>query len=159
MEQRLTPQEARAALDTVDRNRLSVIQEIDLPRWYFWGLAIGWIVLGFIADLQIAWLTTAATFAFGAIHSSIAGYATSGRHRTDRLSVRADVAGRQIAWIVIAGLVGLALLTIGLALALAADGAGHPTTIASVFVALLILLGGPQLLAWARHRAARASGL
>jgi hypothetical protein len=50
-------------------------------------------------------------------------------------------------------------VTIAVALAMAADGAGHPVTIASVFVALLILLGGPQLLAWIRRRAARASGL
>lgn len=159
MEQRLTPQEARAALDTVDRNRLRVIQEIDLPRWYWWGLAIGWIVLGFITDLQHPWLTAAATLAFGAIHSSIAGRATSGRHRTHQLSVRSDVAGRQTTWIVIAGLIGLAGVTIAVALAVAADGAGHPVTIASVFVALLILLGGPQLLAWVRRRAARASEL
>lgn len=147
------------ALDTVDRNRLRVIQEIDLPRWYFWGLALGWIALGFITDLQYPWLTAAATFAFGAIHASVAGRATSGRHRTDQLSVRADVAGRDTAGIVIAALIGLACVTIGLALVARADGAGHPVTIASVIVALLILLGGPQLLAWVRRRAARASEL
>jgi hypothetical protein len=159
MEQPLTPQQARAALETVDRSRLRVIQEIDLPRWYWWGLALGWIVLGFVTDLQHPWLTAAAMFAFGAIHSSIAGRATSGRHRTHRLSVRADVAGRQTTWIVIGGLIGLAGVTIGVAVAVAADGARQPVTIASVFVALLILLGGPQLLAWVRRRAARASEL
>ena len=159
MEQRVTPQEARAALQTVDRNRLRVIQEIDVPGWYWWGLATGWIALGVIADLQHPWATIAATFAFGAIHSSIAGYATSGRHRTKQLSVRADVAGRQVSWIVIAGLIGLTCVTVAVALAVAADGAEHPATIASVFVAVLILLGGPLLLAWARRLATRAPEL
>jgi hypothetical protein len=157
MEHRLTPLQARAALETVDRNRLRVIEEIDLPRWYWWGLALGWIALGFITDLRHPWVTAAATLAFGAIHSSVAGWVTSGRHRTHQLSVRADVAGRRTSMIVIAGLIGLACLTIAGAVAASADGAGHPVTIASMFVALLIVLGGPQLLAWVRRGAARAS--
>ncbi len=45
------------------------------------------------------------------------------------------------------GLVALAALTTVGAVLLNADGAGHPVTIASLFVALIILLGGPQLLA------------
>jgi hypothetical protein len=33
MQTPITPQEARAALDTIDRDRRRVIDEIDLPRW------------------------------------------------------------------------------------------------------------------------------
>jgi hypothetical protein len=36
-----------------------------------------------------------------------------------------------------------------------ADGANHPVTITSVFVGVIIVLGGPQLLAVVRRRAAR----
>jgi uncharacterized membrane protein len=50
----------------------------------------------------------------------------------------------------------LAIVTIAGALAASADGARHPVTIASVFVAVIIVLGGPQLLAWVRRRAAQA---
>lgn len=39
MDHPVTPTEARAALDTVDRGRRRVIDEIDLPRWYWIGLA------------------------------------------------------------------------------------------------------------------------
>jgi hypothetical protein len=158
MESRITPQEARAALDTIDRGRLRVVAEINLPRWYWWGLALGWIVLGFITDLQHPWLTAGATFAFGAIHSAIAPRVTDGRHRTKQLSVGREVAGRQVSTLVIGCLVALALVTIGASLAAAADGAGHPVTIASIFVAVIIVLGGPQLLAWVRRRAARTEG-
>src|ERR1700682_722938 len=108
METHVTPQEARAALDTIDRDRLRVIDEIELPRWYWAGLALGWIALGFITDLKHAWITGAATLLFGAVHASVAPRVVSGRHRTQRLSVSAQLAGRQTARLVIGGLVLLA---------------------------------------------------
>jgi len=157
MQSDITPQEAQAALHAVDRGRLRVIEEIDLPRWYWWGLALGWIALGFITDLKHPWLTAAATLVFGAVHASVAPRVASGRHRTQQLSVRADLAGAQTARLVIGCVAALALVTIAGALAASADGAGHPVTIASVFVAMIIVLGGPQLLASVRRRAARTA--
>jgi hypothetical protein len=157
VESQISPQEARAALDAVDRGRLSVIEEIDLPRWYWWGLALGWIALGFVTDLKHPWLTAAATLIFGAVHATVAQRVASGRHRTHRLSVRAELAGRRTAWLVIGCVAALGCVTIGLALAASADGARHPVTVASIIVALMILLGGPQLLGAVRRRAARDS--
>jgi hypothetical protein len=156
MESQITPQEARAALDTIDRGRRRVIEEIDLPRWYWWGLALGWIALGYITDLKHPWLTAAATLVFGAVHSAVAQRVASGRHRTHQLSVSRELTGARTARLVIASVASLAIVTIAAALAASADGARHPVTIASVFVAVIILLGGPQLLAWVRRRAAEA---
>ena len=48
MEREISPLEARAALDTIDRGRRQVVDEIDLPPWYWWGLALGWVGLGII---------------------------------------------------------------------------------------------------------------
>jgi hypothetical protein len=155
MEAHVTPEEARAALDTVDRDRLRVIDEIELPRWYWWGLAVGWVALGFITDLKHTWITAAATLAFGAVHATVAPRVASGRHRTQRLSVRAELAGPRTFRLVIGGLIALACLTIAGSLALSADGARHPVTIASMFVAVMIVLGGPMLLGFVRRRAAR----
>jgi hypothetical protein len=149
----ITPDQARLALDTVDRGRLRVIDEIDLPRWYIWGLALGWVGLGVITDLKVAWLTATATLAFGAVHASVAPRVISGRHRTQNLSVRAELAGRRTALLVIGSLIALALVTIAVAVAVSADGAEHPVTIASVFVAVIIVLGGPRLLAAVRREA------
>ena len=154
MEHDMTHVEARSALDAVERGRRRVIDEIDMPRWYWWGLALGWIALGYVTDLDHAWLTAAATLAFGAIHASVAPRVIDGRHRTDQLSVRRDVAGRHLPRLVIGALLGLALVTIAGALLAEADGAGHPVTIASVLVAVMIVLGGPQLVAAYRRRAA-----
>jgi hypothetical protein len=154
METRVTPQEARAALETIERDRLRVIDEIELPRWYWSGLALGWIALGFITDLNHPWITAAATFLFGAVHASVAPRAVSGRHRTQRLSVSARLTGRRTARLVIGAVIALAGVTIAGALAASADGARHPVTIASMFVALIIVLGGPRLLGSVRRRAA-----
>jgi hypothetical protein len=154
METRLTPQEARDALDTLDRDRLRVIDEIDLPHWYWAGLALGWIALGYVTDLKHTWITAAATLIFGAVHATVAPRVASGRHRTQRLSVSAELAGRYTFRLVIGGLIALACLTIAGSLAASADGARHPVTIASMFVAVMIMFGGPMLLASVRRRRA-----
>jgi hypothetical protein len=54
---------------------------------------------------------------------------------------------------VIGCVAALGALTVALGWAATADGANHPVTIASAFVALTILLGRPQLVAWIRRRA------
>jgi hypothetical protein len=156
MEDQLSASEAQVALDTIERRRLSVIEEIDVPWWYWWGLALGWIALGVIADVGPEWLTTVATVAFGAAHASVAPRVISG-HASRNVSVRANHAPRHLARIVIGGLVALGALTVGLALLAQADGAEHPATIASVIVAIIIVLGGPLLLSAARKRAARSA--
>jgi hypothetical protein len=157
MDRDMTPGEARAALDTIERGRRRIIDEIDLPSWYWWGLALGWIGLGFVTDLDHPWLTSAATLVFGAVHASVAPRVVSGRHRSPRLSVRAEVAGPHVARLVIGGLIGLGALTVALARAAQADGARHPVTVAGVVVAVIIVLGGPRLLAAVRRRATRAA--
>jgi len=155
----VTDDEARAALDAIERSRLQVVDEIDLPRWYWWGLALGWVALGVVTDLGHPWVTAAGMLIFGAVHASVAQLVIGGRHRTPQLSVRSDVAGRHTPLLVLGGLVGLAGLTIAGALAANADDARHPVTTASIFVAVLIVLGGPRLMAVVRRRAARSSAL
>jgi hypothetical protein len=147
--------EARAALEAVARSRQRVIDEIDMPRWYWIGLAAAWVVLGVLTDLGHPWLTAAATLVFGAAHAAVSQLVVGGRHRTTQLSVRADVAGHRAPLVVVAAIVGLAALTVGAALVADADGARHPVTMASVLVAALIVFGGPQLMASIRRHAAQ----
>ena len=150
----LSPLEASAALEAIDRGRRRVIDEIDLPNWYWWGLALGWIGLGVITDLKHPWLTAAATLVFGAVHAAVAPRVASGRHRTDQVSVRAEVVGRRTARLVIGSVAALGVVTVAAGVAASADSARHPVTMASVLVAVIILLGGPRLLAAIRRRAA-----
>ena len=155
MQPQVSPLEAQSALDTVERNRRRVIDEIDMPRWYWWGLALGWIALGYVTDMGHPWLTSAGTLVFGAVHASAAAHVAGGRNRSSALRVRADVAGRGTPRLVIGSLILLAGVTIAGSLGASADGARHPVTIASIFVAALILLGGPRLLDTVRRKAAR----
>ncbi|GAB1641614.1 hypothetical protein [Krasilnikovia sp. MM14-A1259] len=152
----LTPEQARAALDTVERNRRRVIDEIDVPLWYWVALAVAWITLGVIADLNNPLATTLATVLIGAAHSSIAPRVINGRRRSHQMSVRADVAGPHLAAWVLGSLVALVGITIVAALALNADGARHPATWAAVLAAVMLVLGGPLLSATARRRAVRS---
>lgn len=156
MQSQVTQEEAVAALETAERRRLLVIGEIGLPRWYWWGLAAGWIGLGVISDLKHTWLTAAATLAFGAAHSAVSRRILSGRHRTSQLSVSAELSGWHTARLLLASLVALVFVTIGAGFAVSADGARHPATIAGVLAAVIVVLGGPQLMGFVRRRAARA---
>jgi hypothetical protein len=147
--------DARSALTAVEYSRQQVIAEIDMPRWYWLGLAAGWIGLGIIADVGPGWLGLAATLVFGAAHAAVAQRVLSGRRRSASLSVRAELAGTHIPALVIGFLVGLVALTVAAALLIDADGANHPATIAGVMAAITVALGGPELMAAVRRRALR----
>ena len=155
MSEPMTAEDARGALAQVEQGRQYVIDEFGMPRWYWWSLALGWIGLAVITDLQIAWLTLAATVAFGAGHSTIFNYVDAGRRRTQQLSVRRDTVTRFAQVAVVAALVALGVLTVIGALLAHADGAGHPVTIASIPIAVAILLGGPTLMSAIRRHATR----
>ena len=147
--------EARLALHGAEQARQRVIEQIGMPWWYWWGLAACWIGLGIAADVANEWVTLAATFAFGAVHSYVSARLLAGRQRTSDVKVSADVAGRRAPVLILAFLVGLGAITVAAALLAYADGAGHPATMASVLVAVAILLGGPRLMAAIRSNAVR----
>jgi cytochrome c biogenesis protein CcdA len=100
-------------------------------------------------------LTTAATLGFGAFHSSVATRAIDGRHGSRQLTVRSELVGRHTSALVIGFLLVLVAATVGIALVINAFGAPQPALIASVVVAIAVLLGGPQLMRFVRRRAAR----
>jgi hypothetical protein len=151
----ISESDARLALRSVAQRRRQVLAQIDVPRWYWWGLAAGWIVLGYVTDLGHPWVTAAATLAFGAVHSSVAQRVLSGRHRSRLLSVRADLVPPWVPALIIGCLIGLGGVTIALALLAKADGADHPVTMAGVVVAVALVCGGPRLMAWVRNRSDR----
>jgi hypothetical protein len=142
-------------LHGVEQARKRVIDQIGMPWWYWWGLAACWIGLGVAADVANAWVTLAATLTFGAVHSYVSLRLLAGRQRTSDVKVRADVAGRRAPALIFGFLVGLGAVTVAAALLAYADGAGHPATMASVLIAVAILLGGPRLMAAIRTDAIR----
>jgi hypothetical protein len=148
--------DARLALHDAEHAQQRVIEQIGMPWWYWWGLAGAWIGLGVVTDLQPAWwVVVGATLVVGAGHSVVCQRLLAGRQRTGEVKVRAEVAGNHVELAVIGFLLTLIAVTIVVALALSADGAGHPATWASVFVAALLLLGGPRVMLWIRGEATR----
>ena len=139
-------------MSSIDERRRQVIAEIDVPGWYWWGLALGWVVVGVVSDLGIAWATVGAMLTFGAAHASVAHHVLSGRHRSGRLSVRADVVDRHIAPLIVGFLLLLVGVTVAVAVLVTADGADHPSTIASGVAAVAVLGGGPRLMTAIRRR-------
>ena len=63
--------EARFALSSLQRQRQQVVAEINVPPWYWFFLAGGWVALGVLADFAPGWATIAATLVFGAVHAGI----------------------------------------------------------------------------------------
>ena len=155
MPEHISVTEAQRALDAVRRGRQEVIDEVDMPRWYWWSLALGWIAIGVLTDLGRPWLTAAGTFGFGTAHAVMYQYVIAGRRRTNQVQVSAATVGPHASLVVFGSLVALAGLTLVGALLVNADGAEHPGTITSVFVAALILLGGPAVMAGLRRAASR----
>lgn len=150
--------EARFALSSIERRRQQVIAEINVPPWYWFFLAGGWVLLGLLADFGPPWATIAATVLFGAVHAGISPRVLSGRRASSELSIRGDLVSRRLPALVIGFLLVMTAVTVGLALALNADGARHAATWASVVVALLVLVGGPTLVGSVRRHAERAQG-
>jgi len=146
--------EAREALEAIERAHRGVTAEVGLPRWYWWLLAAGWVVLGVVGELSPAWFATVATVAFGALHTSVASRLLSGRRRTGGVQISIETAGRRLPFVVIGMLVALVALTVATALALDADGAEHASVYAGIFGAAVVGFGGPEILRvlrrWAR---------
>lgn len=155
MEQ-ISPGEARSALDLAGDAHTRVADEVGPPRGYWWVMAASWLALGAVSDLGPAWLSTAATTAFGVGHVVVASRLLDGRRRTQRLQVSAAVAGRRTPMIIVGMLVGLVAITIGLGFALNADGAGHAGIWAAAPVAAVVGFGGPQILRWFHRGLARS---
>jgi mannitol-specific phosphotransferase system IIBC component len=148
----INPTTARLALHDIEDRRRQIAEEVKIPAGYWWAVALGWIALGTISDTGNAIASVVATVVFGAIHSALAPRLLTGRHGSKHLSVRADVVGRHMAHLLLAGLVALVGVTILLAILADNDGAAHPATMASVVVAVAVLCGGPQLVSAIRRR-------
>jgi hypothetical protein len=147
--------DAHAALENVERRRQQVVAMINIPWWYWGSVGIGWIALGAVTDLHNPWATAGGTLLFGAVHASIAWRVLDGRHGSDQLSVRANLIGRHVPRYVLGGLIVLAAITALFATLLTMHHVGHPVTLSSVIVAIVVVVGGPLFMTSVRRHSAR----
>ena len=149
--------EAHLALSTIHQQRRQVLAEIDVAWWYWFGLAGGWIVLGIIGEVGPAWAVIAGTVLFGAVHGAIAPRVLSGRRGSRQLSIRPELVSRRIPQLIIGFVIAMIGVAVAVALLLHAGGASHSGIWACVIVAVLVLFGGPALMASIRRQAGRAA--
>jgi hypothetical protein len=148
--------EAHDALSTIRQSRQDVLGEINVPWWYWFGLAGGWIGLGLIGQFGPAWAAVAGTLLFGAGHAAVAPRVITGRRGSQHLSIRPEVVSRRIPQLVIGFVIAMIGVTVGIALLLHASGASYSGVWACAVVAVLVLIGGPALMTSIRRRAGRA---
>ncbi len=142
----ISAQQAQDSLAAAQQARQRVANAVGLPRLYWWGMAAGWIILGAIGETRSAWAIAVSTAAFGAIHAYLASRLLRGRNRTRGVQLSESVVDRRIPAVVVGVLVVLVAVTVGIAFLLDADGAAHPGLLASVFIATVVGLGGPEIL-------------
>lgn len=146
-----TGDNARSALEAVDKVQQRVSDDIGLPRWYWWMTAAGWVALGVLGTFAPVWAAVTGTVLFGALNATLAGRLYDGTRGTAGVRLHRSAVSRRLPWLIIAVLMAGVLVTIGLALWLDADGAAHAGIVASVVVAVVIGLGGPEILRTLRH--------
>ncbi|WP_017935630.1 hypothetical protein [Nocardioides sp. Iso805N] len=146
MGEQLTPAEAQEALAAVARAQRQIAGEVGLPRVYWWAMAAAWVVLGVLNEVGPRGIGVVVTFLVGAGHSVFATRYLDGRRPTSGVQVSAAVAGGRTQVVVIGMLLMLVALTVAAALALDADGTGHPAIWAGVLVGVIVGFGGPEIL-------------
>ena len=151
--------EARLALAGVEHARQRVIDRIGMPWWYWWGLAGCWVGLGVLSDVGVpAWIVTAATLVVGAVHASVSQRLLGGRQQTGALPRPARRRGTAVS----APRHRVPRRPRGTDDRLRARARrgrrGTSATGASILVAVVIVLGGPQVMAAIRADATRRAG-
>src|SRR5262245_26895598 len=145
MAENISRVDASRALDDVELRRRQVVTEIAVPPRYWRGLALGWVGLGLVTVVGNPWLSAIAPVGFGAMHAALAPKMIDGRHGSRQISVRADVVGSHVPALVTGFVIVLVAVTVGIALVADALGAPEPALLASVIVAIAVLIGGPRL--------------
>ena len=138
------PDEASAALASIQARQAQVIRAAQIPSWYWWAVAAGMVIIGVATDtrrplvLGIA-IPLAALFIAGLTVAMILGTGRGARIKSDEL-----LGGRGA--LLILGFVGLDIaVTLGLGFGLKATGTPEPATISTAAGGLLLALSGPAV--------------
>lgn len=138
------PGQAAQALAEIDRQQRAVIDRIAVPAWYWWTVAAGMVVVGYVADTrqEVPILVTAIAYGLGTAAltaAMILGVPSRARVRSDLLGPRGAVTILMFVWVVVG-------VTLGIGFGLQAARFSHPALAATVVGAALTALGGPWLM-------------
>ena len=126
MPENVTETEARLALSSIERRREQIVAEINVPAWYWPGLAVAWVGLGCSRRHRASLGNDSSD---GAVRSGARRHrprVMSGRQGSPTVSIRIDVVSHRIPLLIIGFLMVMTVATVGAALIFNADGARHP---------------------------------
>jgi hypothetical protein len=145
MNGRLQPEEATSALAQISHQQGRVIVAVLVPAWYWWVVAAGMVAIGAAADTRDAAVLAVVIPIAAVIIAALTAGMIFGAYRRAQVRSSALLGGRGAMEIV--GFVWLVVgLTLGLAFALRAAGAGLPATIATSIGGAALVIGGPVLM-------------
>ena len=138
------PDEASAALASIQTRQAQVIRASSIPSWYWWAVAAGMVIIGVATDTRRPLvlgvvIPLAALCIAGLTVAMILGIGRGARIKSDELlGGRGAVLIVGFVWLIIA-------ITLGLGFGLKAAGTPEPATISTAAGGLVLALSGPAV--------------
>ena len=138
------PDDASAALASIQTRQAQVIRAVQIPIWYWWAVTVGMVIIGAAADTRRP-LVLGIVIPIAAI--SLAGLTVAMILGTGRgVRLKSDELLGSRGALLIVGFVGLIIaITLGLGFGLKAAGVPEPATISTATGGLLLTLTGSSL--------------
>jgi hypothetical protein len=156
-EQRLEVGDAAAELAEINRRQAGVIDAVLVPRWYWWVVGLLLVPIGLAVDSHQTTATAVIAVLMALIIAGLSVWMISGVYTRARIHPATLGAPGSLfivgfVWVV----VGVSLVV---AFALQAAGVAYPGTIGTVLAAVMLIVGGPVLMARLRRSmVARSAG-
>ena len=156
-EQRLESSDAAQELAEIEKRQAGVIDAVLVPRWYWWVVGFLLVPIGLAADSHQRTATAVVAVLMALVIAGISVWMISGAYRGARINP-ATLGGPGALYIV-----GFVWLVVGVSLVVAfglqAAGIAYPGTIGTVLAAVMLIVGGPVLMARLRRSmVARSAG-
>ena len=146
---RLEASGAAGELDAIKKSQAGAIEAVLVPRWYWWVVGILVVPIGLAADSHQRVATAMVAVAAALVIAAVSVAMITGAYRGARIHPATLGAAGSLY------IVGFILLVVGAALVIAfslqAAGNRFPGTIGTVVTAVLLIVGGPILMASLRR--------
>jgi hypothetical protein len=141
-------EQAASALEQVKQRQEQVIDRLLVPRWYWLIVAVGMVAVGAVADTgQRAYIVPAA-FIYALAVAGLSLWIMLGAARA---KLHSELLGAQGAVAIVAFVYVVVGVSLAVAFALKAWGFTHPGAAGTVAGAVLLVIGGPVLMAVLRR--------
>jgi hypothetical protein len=137
--------DAARELAEIEKRQAAALRRVLVPAWYWWAVGAGMIALGAVVDTQATGVVVAGALVFAVLVAALSVWAIAGGMTGAR--ARSELLGPEGA----AGIVLLDLLVVGAAISVALVlrqlGWPYPAVAGTAAGALLLVAGGPFLMA------------